>query len=339
MAVSDRAIDVHAHLMVPSVATRAASDISHWQEPFTAYASEETTAYNQVHFKEEYERLTVPTERLADMDRMGIGVQAVAIAPPQYYYATDPSLGLDIAQEQNDRIAEACATDSERLLGIATVPLQDVERAVQELRRAVGAHGFRGVEISTNVNGLDLDHPRFEAFWAAVEELGVAVIMHPHGFTHAYRLRDYYLVNTIGNPLDSTVAVHRMIYGGVLERFPRLRICVVHGGGFTPFYSARMDHAFEQRPECRAHISQRPSVYLRRMFVDCLVYDSRHLEHLVESLGSDRVVIGTDYPFDMGYYDPLGQIANAKLAEGDRKRIRVDNAHALLGLSGPPVIP
>lgn len=332
MTTSPKAIDVHAHMLVPGVTARAASAVTHWQDPFTAFASAQTTEFNQQHFVDVYERLTDPSERLADMDRMGIDVQAVAIAPPQYFYATDPSLGLDISQEQNDTIAKACSTAPDRLLGIATVPLQDVERAAEELRRAVQVHGFKAVEISTNVNGLDLDNPRFDAFWSAVTELDIAVIMHPHGFTDGHRLRDYYLVNTIGNPLDSTVAVHRMIYGGVLERFPDLRVCVVHGGGFTPFYSSRMDHAFEHRPECREHITERPSTYLRRMYADCLVYDSRHLEHLVDALGSERVVIGTDYPFDMGFYEPLQQIDGAALSEEQRQKIRSDNAITLLRL-------
>lgn len=325
-------IDVHAHMIDPKVSAVGRADTGFWQDPFHAYASSETNSFQVDHFHEVYEKLTEPEVRLQDMDEMGIDVQAVAIAPPHYFYATDPSLGEEIAAAQNERIAEVCSVAADRLLGIATVPLQDVERAVRELRRSVNGFGFRAVEISTNVNEVDLDSRRFDPFWEEAVNLDVGVILHPNGFTDGKRLHDYYLVNTIGNPLDTTVAVHRMIYGGVMERHPGLRVCLVHGGGFTPFYFSRMDHAFNVRPECREYISELPSTYLRQFYFDCLVYDSLHLGHLIEVMGIDRVVIGTDYPFDMGYYDPLDQIGQLQLDEEDVNRIHGDNARRFLGL-------
>jgi aminocarboxymuconate-semialdehyde decarboxylase len=219
-------------------------------------------------------------------------------------------------------------------VGLATVPLQDVDAAVAELDRAVGQLGLRGVEICTNVNGLDLDDRRFRPFFARVAELGVVVLLHPHGFTDGRRLMDYYLTNVIGNPLESTIALARLIHGGVLEELPSLRMCVVHGGGFLPFYASRMDHAWRVRPEGRHHIPHRPpSSYLRRVFVDCLVYDPAHLAFLVAQMGAERVVVGTDYPFDMGDDDPVGLVeATPGLSDDERARILGVNAAGLLGL-------
>jgi aminocarboxymuconate-semialdehyde decarboxylase len=159
-------------------------------------------------------------------------------------------------------------------------------------------------------------------------------LLHPHGFTQGERLMDYYLTNVIGNPLDSTVALTRLIHGGVLERLPALKLCFVHGGGYLPFYASRMDHAWRQRPEGRHRIPHRPpSTYLRQVYVDSLVYDEAHLSFLVQQMGADHVVVGTDYPYDMGFYDPVGLLdKTASLSDEDRARILGGTAAGLLKL-------
>jgi aminocarboxymuconate-semialdehyde decarboxylase len=330
------AIDVHAHMVVPECAEIVRDTAYFWADPFSAHASDESNAVNAEHFADISGKLTDPAVRLDDMDEMGIGIQAVSIAPPQYYYWTDPSLGEEVAQRQNDAIARVVADHPDRFVGLGTVPLQDIDRATVELRRCVTELGFRGIEICTNVNGLDLDNPRFRPLFAALEELGACVVLHPHGFTDGARLREYYLTNVIGNPLDSTVALARLIFSGVFEEFPDLKLCVVHGGGFLPFYSARMEHAWHHRPECRQKLSSPPSEQLRKVYVDCLVYDAQHLRMLIDKQGLDQVVIGTDYPFDMGYYDPLGQIAGVEgLSDSDRAALTEGNARRLLGLESP----
>jgi aminocarboxymuconate-semialdehyde decarboxylase len=268
------------------------------------------------------------------MDRMRVDRQAVSVAPPQFYYWADPALGRRLARMQNDHLAELVGKYPDRFSGLATVPLQDVDAAVAELDFAVAELGLSGVEICTNVNGLDLDDRRFRPFFARAAELGVVVLIHPHGFTSGERLMDYYLTNVIGNPLESTIALSRLIHGGVFEELPGLRVCVVHGGGFLPFYASRMDHAWRHRPEGRHHIPDRPpSSYLRGIWVDCLVYDPAHLAFLVAQMGADRVVVGTDYPYDMGDDDPVGLVeATPGLSEEDRARILGANAAGLLGL-------
>lgn len=333
MAGTSPVIDIHAHVGTLACRELVAALTPGRLDPFTYFGGEETNAYNAQHFSAILPKLTDPEQRLADMDRMGVDVQALSVAPPQYYYWTDSALGRRLARMQNEHVAEMVAGHPDRFVGLATVPLQDVAAAVAELRFAVRELGLRGVEICTNVNGLDLDGPGFRPFFAAVAELGVLVLVHPHGFTHGVRLTEYYLTNVIGNPLDSTIAITRIIHGGVLEQFPDLKLCVVHGGGYLPFYSSRMDHAYSRRPEGRHHLTRPPSSHLRRMYVDCLVYDEAHLGFLIRQMGADHVVLGTDYPYDMGFYDPLGQLEKVPdLLDDQRALIRGGTAARLLGL-------
>jgi aminocarboxymuconate-semialdehyde decarboxylase len=206
-----------------------------------------------------------------------------------------------------------------------------VDLALEELARVMNL-GFAGVEISTNVNGTDLDHPEFSGLFAKAEALGALLFVHPIGFTHADRMRDCYLNNIIGQPLESTLAISRLILGGVLERHPRLNICIAHGGGYLPFYPGRLDHAWRVRPECRL-TPRPPSTYLAKLYFDSVVYSTESLSNLVHQVGSDRVVLGTDYPFDMGESDPVGLIERTQdLSSADRNRILRENAARLLKL-------
>ena len=279
------------------------------------------------------QRFVDPELRIEDMDRMGIDVQAIAIAPPQYYYWTDVDLGARLSAMQNDRLAEIVDGHPDRFVALGTLPMQDVPRALRELERVTSELGFRGLELCTNVNGIDLDDERFEPFFRRVEELELLVVLHPHGFSHGERLASHYMINTVGMPVDSTVCIAHLIFGGVLERFPALRLCVVHGGGYLPFYPARFDHAFEVRPDVRERITRPPSTYLRQLYFDTMVFDPAMLQRLVADYGDDHVLLGTDYPFDMGESDPLALLARVEgLDDGARARIAGGNAARLLGL-------
>jgi len=327
-----RTIDMHAHVILPDCLPLVDGLMAPEMEPFSYFGGDETNAYQVEHVKAIMPKATDPMVRLADMDAMGVDVQALSVAPAGYFYWTDPELGLELARMQNDNIAKIVADHPDRFVGLATVPMQDVRAAVEELERCVRDHDFRGVEINTNVVGMDLDDRRFRPFFAKAEELDVPVMLHPNGFTGGERLRKYYLTNVIGNPLDTTVALTRIIHGGVLEEHPELKVVAVHGGGYLPFYSSRMDHAYDERPEGRHHISRAPSTYLKQVYVDCLVFDAPHLEFLVQQMGASQVVVGTDYPFDMGHYDPLGQIEATSLDEGVRDDVRSRTAARLLKL-------
>lgn len=327
-------VDIHCHVYTPACEPLVRDLQSRAEEPFDRFGGR-SSEYNKQHFADIRPQLTTPDVRLADMDRMKVDVQAISVAPPQYYYWTPGHLGRRLARMENDHLAEIVAGHPDRFVGLGTVPLQDVEGAIEELGYVASELGFRGIEICSNAAGDDLDDPRFLPFWEEVERLRLLVVIHPHGFTQGDRLTDYYLINVVGNPLDSTVAVSRLIFGGVLERCPALKICVVHGGGYLPLYPYRMDHAWAVRPESRERIPHPPSTYLAKLYVDTVVFDPRQLAYLVQSAGDDHVLLGTDYPYDMGESDPVGLVSRVPgLDRAGQERILGGNAARLLELAG-----
>ncbi len=334
MANTDGAvIDIHAHVMTPEAQELVRPFFTPDEDPFFRYMSPVTRAYNKDHVPEIMPGLTLPDVRLRDMDRMGIDVQAISVMPPQYFYWTEPELGGRLARIVNDRLSEIVEGHPDRFVGLGTLPMQDVDLALDELERVVRELRFAGLEICTNVNGVDFDDVRFLPFFEKVVEHDLLLVVHPHGFFDGRRLADHYLINTVGMPMDSTVFIARMIFGGVLERFPDLKVCVTHGGGYLPFSPARFDHAYEAREDCREHIDRPPSTYLAQMYFDTMVFDPGMLRTLVDRWGADHVLLGTDYPFDMGETDPLGLLDRVvDLADADRAMIAGANAARLLRL-------
>jgi aminocarboxymuconate-semialdehyde decarboxylase len=204
---------------------------------------------------------------------------------------------------------------------------------VAELRRCATELGFAGIEIGTHVEGEELSSPRLEPFWDACEELELVVFIHPTGFTQPDRFTDHYFFNTIGHPLEETICAGRLIFDGVMERHPGLKIVLAHGGGFLPAYSGRFDHAYHAREDVRADLPRPPSHYLSRFFFDTMVFDPEQLGYLIGRYGADHVLLGTDYPYDMGETDPLGLIGKvAGLTSADVDLIAGGNAASLLGL-------
>jgi aminocarboxymuconate-semialdehyde decarboxylase len=329
-------VDIHAHLNVASAeaALREAMPGLPRGLPFSCPASD---AVNARMFAQIGDRLNGTVERIADMDRLGVDVQALSPNPGQYYYFASPELGRDLARTINDGIAEAVASAPDRLVGIGSVPLQDVDMAICEMRRVVRDCNMRGIEIGTNVGGRDLADPAFRPFFAAAEELGILLFLHPLGFTQGERLSDHYLNNLIGNPLESTIALSHLIFGGVLDAHPGLRICVAHGGGYLPAYRGRMDHAYREREDCRQHIAREPSSFLGQLWFDSLVFDRSQLDYLVATYGSDHICLGSDYPFDMAEPDPVGFVD--ELPDDVKAKVLGLNAAALLGLTAKPRAP
>lgn len=324
-------VDMHAHLNVAAAEQAIRAEMPDLPKglPFSCPASD---AVNARMFASIGPRLNGIGNRLADMDAQGVDVQVISPNPGQYYYFAPPELGRDLSRAINDGIAEAVAATPDRLVGMGTVPLQNTEMAVAEMRRCVNDRGLRGIEIGTLAAGRELAAPELRPFFAAAEELGVLVFIHPLGFSQGERLSEHYLNNIIGNPLESTIALSHLIFGGVLDAHPGLKLCVAHGGGYLPGYWGRMDHAFRAREDCRQHISREPSSYLRQVWLDTLVFDREQLASLVRTHGADRLCMGSDYPFDMGESDPVG--FHRDLNEDDRRRILGANAAALLGLVG-----
>jgi aminocarboxymuconate-semialdehyde decarboxylase len=326
-------IDVHAHVMSPEAQEIAAPLFIPEKDPFINFSGPISGAYNKKHFAEIVPNLTLPERRLRDMDRMGIDVQAISVVPPQFFYWAEPDFGARLSTMVNDRLLEIVQGHPDRFVGLGTLPLQDVDLALGELDRVVVDLRFPGLEICTNVNGIDFDDPRFIPFFEKVVEHDLLLVVHPNGFTSGERLADHYLINTVGMPMDSTVFIARMIFGGVMERFPDLKVCVTHGGGYLPFYPARFDHAYEARDDCRQHITRKPSSYLAQMYFDTMVFDPEMISTLVKRWGPEHVLLGTDYPYDMGETDPLGLLAKVTdLGDDERAKIAGGNAARLLGL-------
>jgi aminocarboxymuconate-semialdehyde decarboxylase len=329
-----RTVDVHAHMLVPESAELTAPHFKPEMDPRTFFSSPMTKELNAEFYKLTAAKYTDPETRLADMDALGLDCQLVGLSPFHYFYWADAELSPRVAALQNEKIAQFAAFDPARLVGIGTLPFNHPEAAVAEARRLAAEYAFPGVYMGADINGLDLDDPKFEPVWEVLEELSLVIILHPAGFTQAERLTDYYLVNVIGMPLSSTLTVTRMILGGVFERHPNLKMLVVHGGGYLTFYSARTDHAFKHRPELRQHIDRPPSEYLKQLYYDITVFDPAMIEQLVSNYGADRVLLGTDYPFDMGLTDPLAMVAETSLTEADRDLIVGGNAHRLFRMGG-----
>jgi aminocarboxymuconate-semialdehyde decarboxylase len=277
-------------------------------------------------------RLTRVDQRLSDMDAMGVDVQVVSPSPNQYYYWAELELSKEVVRLQNEAIADLCKKHPTRFAGLGTLALQHPELAIGQLEHAVKVLGLKGVEISTSVNGLELDDPSLRGFWATAEALGAVVFIHPFGTTLGDRTKSHYLVNTIGQPLETTIALSRLIFSGVLDAHPRLKIVAAHGGGYLPTCIGRSNHAFAVRPEAAVQAKTTPEDLLKRIWFDSVVYDPTALRHLVERVGVSQVVIGTDYPFDMGHYDVHTLVDETTgLSEQERADILGGNAAKLIG--------
>lgn len=337
MSVTSPIIDVHCHLMTEGagapVAEHYSPDHILANEAYDLYAGTPSREHNRSLGPVLLQKLGGVESRLADMDQMGVDVQVLAPFVSQNYYWTDAGLGQQVARLQNERLAEVVDHHPSRFAAIGTVPLQDTATAIKELDHLMGQLEMKGVQISSNINGLDLDDPRFIPFWDRAQECGAVVVIHPSGFTEGRRLDDFFLTNLIGNPLDSTIALSRLIFSGRIAQFPDLRWVVAHGGGYTPFYTARLDHGWEVRPEARVNIDQPPSAYLKQVYFDTMVFSPRELSYLIDFAGPDHVLLGTDYPFDMGEQDPVALTGRIELSDEDRSRVRGGNAIEVFGLA------
>jgi aminocarboxymuconate-semialdehyde decarboxylase len=269
--------------------------------------------------------------RFADMDAAEVDVQVLSATPQTYLYNEEAALTQACSIIQNDQIAKLTAAHPDRFLGIATLPMQAPELAAAELRRAVRTLGLRGAMIGSNVMGRNLDHPELEPLWAAAAELGVFLLIHPVNVGAADRLRSYYLNNLIGNPLDTTIAAACLVFGGVLERHPKLKVCLVHGGGFVPYQAGRWAHGWHVRPEPKVNLKQSPEPWIERFYYDTILHSTENLAFLIGSAGPKRVMLGSDYPYDMGTGECVRQVRALSIPEADKATVLATQAWSLLG--------
>jgi aminocarboxymuconate-semialdehyde decarboxylase len=240
----------------------------------------------------------VGPRRIREMDAQGIDVEALSINPQ--WYRAERDLAAQVIRIQNERLAEFCGAYPDRFVAFASVALQYPDLAVQQLVEAVKKLGLRGVAVGASVAGEEFSHPKFHPFWAKAEELGSLIFVHPQSTPDlAPRFKgNGWLANTIGNPLDTTIALSHLIFEGTLDRFPRLKICSAHGGGYLPSYAARSDNSLRVAPDkdTGVKLKKKPTEYLRQMYYDTLVFTSEALRHLAAEVGPSQLVIGTDHP-------------------------------------------
>ncbi|HZE45908.1 MAG TPA: amidohydrolase family protein [Xanthobacteraceae bacterium] len=327
-------VDIHCHVLTPKAEEMVAGAglTMDWQ-PRHQFANEYTKEVNREQARRTRIQFTSVEKRLEDMDRMGIDIQAITPSPAQTFYSVPADLGIATARVINDNLADICGKHPDRFVGLGTVPFQAPELAVAELERLHKSLGLRGIEIATNVAGADLSEPRFRPIFARAEELGLVLFMHPTGFPEASRFRDHYFTNIIGNPLDTTVAVHHLIFGGVLQDHPNLKLVLSHGGGYLPAYSGRIDHAWGARSDSHGDLPHPPTTYLKKIYFDTVVFTPYQLAELVRLFGVDRIIMGTDYPFDMADFDPIGHVASVEGIDASTiAAIAGGNARRLLGI-------
>jgi aminocarboxymuconate-semialdehyde decarboxylase len=275
------------------------------------------------------------TERLEAMDAQGIDVEALSINP--YWYGAERDLAAELIQVQNTGLAEICAANPDRFVAFASVALQHPALAAEQLQTAVKNLGLRGVAIGGSVNGEELAAPKFHPFWAKAEELGVLVFIHPQGTKElepSGRLKGSGLLeNTIGNPLETTIALSHLIFEGTLDRFPGLKICAAHGGGYLPSYCARSDAVCRTFPDRVGTLpKKKPTEYLKQLYFDSIVFTPEALRHLIVETGPGQIVMGTDYPYPWTSTSVDHILATSGLSDADRIAILGGTAAHLLGI-------
>jgi aminocarboxymuconate-semialdehyde decarboxylase len=331
-----RTIDIHAHV-VPRSLWQAAEAGREWygfrHEPGPGLGSF-VGGGKRTGFTSPKVRFT-PEERLEDMDAQGVDVQVVSIHTPFFGYHLDAGQGRALAREVNDELAAMTRQWPTRFAGLATLPVQDVKGAIEELERAVTVLGLRGAELDTIVNGENWDAPKFLPLFKAAEAMGAVLFFHPqpqHNFM-TERTTKYGLFNSLGVIVEDAIVVAMLIYGGVLDACPDLKVCVAHGGGPACFAMGRLDRGWQGRPESRGGATRPPSAYQRRLYYDTVVGSEKALRFLLDEVGADRVVLGSDWPFVPWHPSPVAWVQGlASLTAEDKDKILWRNLEALLKL-------
>lgn len=331
-----RTIDIHAHLM-PQCFWNAVNGGGDWYG--MTYEPEPGNGATISNGKRDGVTNPMlrsePAERIQDMDRQGVDVQLVSVATPMFGYHLPPEQGLRLAQDVNSEIASMTRQWPERFVGLATLPMQDVAAAVKELERAVTSLGFKGAELDTVVNGKTWDEPEFLPLFKSAEEMGAVLFYHPQPNNNLVmeRYPKFAMGNSFGVPLEDTLVVAALIFGGIMEKCPNLKVCIAHGGGPACFGMGRLDRGWQVRTEARTNIQRPPSHYQNRIYYDCITMSERALRFLIDSVGIERVVLGSDWPYVTWDPSPVAWIESLEsLTTSEKERILSKNLEELLGI-------
>jgi len=327
------AIDAHTHTLCPGVNPLVAGRPELAAIPYQRDLSAESRVVDHDQFPDLLKAFLQAERRLADMAKMRITHQVVAPAPGQQHYWAEPALLDQLSRLQNEHVAAMCAANPQAFSGLGTLPMTAPDLAIATATHGVESLGLKGFQIDTRAGAMELSDPALDPLWARLARLDTAVMLHPLGFSDGMRLSPFFMVNTVGNPMEEVIAANHLILGGVLDRHPGLRIKIVHGGGFYPFLIGRLDHAWKRRPEVRKLTTEPPSAYLTRMWYDTVVFDPAILRMLVSLVGAERVMLGSDYPFDMGDMDPLGMLESCGFSAEDTAQIASRTARDFFRLS------
>jgi aminocarboxymuconate-semialdehyde decarboxylase len=327
-----RVIDVHAHVIAPEVYAVAAEHNVFSELPTDPGVTDEMRGKIKERAGLVLGRMSDLSDRIAKMDAMGVDVQVLSASlVHQGLEWADAQTSLRLARTTNDWIANAIATHPTRLIGLGTLPLHVPALAVAELERCLTELGLKGVAISTTAAGMELGDGALRPFWAKAEELGAVIYIHPGG-NRDRRFKRFHLWNSVGQAFEEAMAISSLMYDGVLEQFPKLRICISHGGGYMPFYMGRIDRNYVEKANTRVNMSKPPIDYLRMLYFDSCVYERPVLQHLVDKVGADRVLLGSDYP--VGETKPVEFVTEtATLSDAQKQQIVRTNAMAWLGLN------
>lgn len=272
--------------------------------------------------------------RLKEMDETEVTTQVLSTIPVLFNYWAKPEHGLETSRFFNDHIAQSAAERPDRFIGIGTVPLQDMDLAIKEMERCVKTLKMPGLEIGSNINDKNLSDPSFQPFWQAAEELGCAIFVHPWEMMGEGNMQRYWLPWLVGMPAETARAISSMIFGGVFEKYPKLRVAFAHGGGSFPFTIGRIQHGFDVRPDlCAIDNAVPPRDYLGKFWIDALVHDPKALHYVIDVMGGDKVCMGSDYPFPLGEHRPGALIKGMDLPDALKQDLLWENGMRWLGLA------
>jgi aminocarboxymuconate-semialdehyde decarboxylase len=326
-------IDVHAHIIPPAALRERQSGQPWWPRVYRDASGVQLIEHGGSTMGAAPRELSDIGRIVAEQD--AAGVEIVVLSPPPFVlgYETPAEQGHGICRVQNDAIAKIARERQKRVIGMGIVPLQDPSLAVKEAFRIVGELGLRAIEVGSNVNGTYLGDEKLLPFWEAAAALEVPVLVHPVPGLRVPVMRQFELGNLFGNPSETGLAAASLIFGGVLERYPTLKICLSHGGGVLPYIIGRLDHGYEARMRGSPPILRPPSIYFKQFYFDTLTHSVEALQYLVELVGADHVLLGSDYPFDMGSERPVEVVDRMSLTATERTAILGGNAARLLRLS------